>query len=78
MLNHTIAAVLRDESEPLDTALGTLAPAVPEELHTALKPLTRDAESDCLPTSGYVIHSLQTALQESLRASDPEAAIAAS
>lgn len=74
-LNLTIAGILRDETAPLETALEYLGPDAPEELVTALQPLARGAEIDTLSTSGYVIHSLQTALYDGLTANGAEEAI---
>lgn len=75
LLNRTIAAIFDDEATPLETAIDALGADLPEELRTTLAPLTRDEELDDLPTSGYVVHTLQTALHDGLRANDPESAI---
>lgn len=70
VLNRTIAGLLRDEDEPLGTALD--ATEVPEELDAALRPVARGDTVDDLSTSGYVVHSLQTALHDGLRAESAE------
>ncbi|OTF01904.1 ADP-ribosylglycohydrolase family protein [Halorubrum sp. SD683] len=81
VLNLTIAGLLQDVDRPLQNALETLRPAVPDELDGALRPLARgdSPESlktpDSLKTSGYVVHSLQTALHDGLRAESAEEAI---
>ncbi len=74
-VNLTIAAVMQGDAEPLRTALDHIEPEAPEELLTALKPIARGDERASLPTSGYVIHTLQTALYDGLHAGDVETAI---
>ena len=81
VLNLTIAGLLQDVDRPLQNALETLRPAVPDELDGALRPIARGEPSgslktpDSLKTSGYVVHSLQTALHDGLRAESAEDAI---
>jgi len=75
VLNLTIAGLLQDVDHPLQNALKTLEPAVPVELNDALRPLARGDDLDSLETSGYVVHSLQTALHDGLRAETAEEAI---
>ena len=75
VLNLTIAGLLRDDDEPLETALETVHSDTPEELLSALEPVARGEELEQLSTSGYVIHSLQTALHDGLRAESAENAI---
>ncbi len=75
VVNLTLAAVLRGNSDPLMTALDYIKPEAPEELVTALEPVARGNEPRTLPTSGYVIHTLQTALYDGLRAENGEQAI---
>jgi ADP-ribosyl-[dinitrogen reductase] hydrolase len=75
VLNLTIAGLLRDDDGPLGTALTTVRSEAPEELLTALEPLADGEELDELATSGYVIHSLQTALHDGLNAESAEEAI---
>ncbi|QKY21826.1 ADP-ribosylglycohydrolase family protein (plasmid) [Halolamina sp. CBA1230] len=76
VLNLTIAGLLQDVDRPLQNALETLRPAVPDELDGALRPIARGEPSGSLKTSGYVVHSLQTALHDGLRAESAEEAIA--
>jgi ADP-ribosyl-[dinitrogen reductase] hydrolase len=75
ILNLTIAALLRKESDPLSTALTQVQPGAPDELVTALEPIAHGTEPDTLSTSGYVVHSLQTALFDGLTADSAEDAI---
>ncbi|UPM45324.1 ADP-ribosylglycohydrolase family protein [Halocatena salina] len=75
VVNLTIAAVMRGDAEPLRTALNYVEPEAPEELLTALEPIARGDERASLPTSGYVIHTLQTALYDGLHTGDVETAI---
>jgi ADP-ribosyl-[dinitrogen reductase] hydrolase len=75
VLNLTIAALLRDDSEPLTTALDVVKPDAPEELVTALEPIVRGTAPIPLSTSGYVIHTLQTALYDAFTADSAEEAI---
>lgn len=75
VLNLTIAGLLRDGDGPLGTALTTVRSDAPEELLTALEPLADGEELDELSTSGYVIHSLQTALHDGLNEESAEEAI---
>ncbi|WP_435348525.1 ADP-ribosylglycohydrolase family protein [Haloarchaeobius sp. HRN-SO-5] len=75
VLNLTIAGFLRDESDPLSTALARVRSDAPDELVTALDPLARREDVGSLSTSGYVVHSLQTALHDALSADSAEEAI---
>jgi len=75
VLNLTIAGLLRDDDDPLEDALETVRSDAPEELLSALEPVARGEELEQLSTSGYVIHSLQTALHDGLRAESAENAI---
>jgi ADP-ribosyl-[dinitrogen reductase] hydrolase len=74
-LNLTIAGILRDETEPLRIALEHVRSDAPDELVTALEPLARGGNVESLSNSGYVIHSLQTALHDALEADSAEEAI---
>lgn len=74
VLNLTIAGLLGDVDRPLRNALETLKPAVPDELDGVLRPLVRGATPE-LKTSGYVVHTLQTALHDGLTAESAEEAI---
>jgi ADP-ribosyl-[dinitrogen reductase] hydrolase len=75
VLNLTIAALLRDESDPLATAIEFVQSDAPDELLDALSPLVRGDEPAPLPTSGYVVHTLQTALYDGLTADTAEETI---
>lgn len=75
VLNLTIAGLLEDVDTPLQDALDYVASDAPEELVTALQPLARGDTPATLETSGYVVHSLQTALHDGLFAETAEEAI---
>lgn len=75
ILNQTIAAILRNHLNPLSTALDRAGPDAPNELIDALQPIASGEEPESLSTSGYVVHTLQTALYDGLRADTAEEAI---
>ena len=75
ILNLTIAGLLQDVTAPLQDALNYVGTDAPDELVSALEPLTRDEPPSTLETSGYVVHSLQTALHDGLSAESAEEAI---
>ena len=75
ILNLTIAGLLDDADTALGDALDYVGADAPDELVTALQPLVREDTPDTLETSGYVVHSLQTALHDGLFAEDAEEAI---
>ncbi|GGL64310.1 ADP-ribosylglycohydrolase [Halocalculus aciditolerans] len=75
VLNLTIAGLLDDADEPLREALDDVETNAPDELIGALRPLARGETPDTLETSGYVVHSLQTALHDGLVAESAEEAI---
>ncbi|WP_311173944.1 ADP-ribosylglycohydrolase family protein [Halobellus ordinarius] len=75
LLNLTVAGLLDDADTPLQEALEYVGSDAPAELVTALEPLVRDDAPATLETSGYVVHSLQTALHDGLRAETAEDAI---
>ena len=75
ILNHTIAGHLPEQPDPLTDALDDLENDAPAELLDALRPILRSDELDKLETSGYVVHSLQTALQDALTSDTAEEAI---
>lgn len=77
VLNLTIAGVLIGTASPLRNALDRIDPDAPTELVAALKPLACGETPDSLETSGYVVHSLQTALHTALSAETAEEAIVA-
>ena len=73
ILTLTVAGLLQNVDKPLQDALDHVAGA-PEELTAALEPIPRGASPD-LQTSGYVVHSLQTALYDGLHADSATEAI---
>ncbi|ELZ43678.1 ADP-ribosyl-(dinitrogen reductase) hydrolase [Halorubrum coriense DSM 10284] len=75
VLNLTLAGLLVDTDTPLRDALRYVDADAPDELITALDALTGNETPGRLETSGYVIHSLQTALHDGLEATDAEEAI---
>jgi len=75
ILNLIVAGLLEDADAPLQDALDDVGSDTPEELMAALRPLTRGETPDTLETSGYVVHSLQTALHDGLSAESAEDAI---
>ncbi|AUX09267.1 ADP-ribosyl-[dinitrogen reductase] hydrolase [Halalkaliarchaeum desulfuricum] len=75
ILNLTIAGLIEDADAPLQEALDYVGADAPDELVTALQPLARGDPPDTLETSGYVVHSLQTALHDGLFAESAEDAI---
>jgi len=75
ILNLTIAGLLDDADAPLQDALDYVGADAPGELVTALEPLARGDAPGTLETSGYVVHSLQTALHDGLLADSVEEAI---
>jgi ADP-ribosyl-[dinitrogen reductase] hydrolase len=74
-LNLTIAGLLVDVDTPLQDALDYVGIDAPDELVTALEPLARGDSPGTLETSGYVVHSLQTALHDGLVSDSAEEAI---
>lgn len=75
VLNLTLAGLIENANTPLRDALDYIGSDAPDELHTALEPLARGRSPGNLETSGYVIHSLQTALHDGLSAETAEEAI---
>ena len=74
-LNLTIAALLDGDEQPLATALGALNPDAPDSLVETLEPVPGDIDPDGLQNSGFVLHTLQTALYHALTADSAESAI---
>jgi ADP-ribosyl-[dinitrogen reductase] hydrolase len=66
ILNLTIVGLLEDADEPLQDTLDYAGSDAPDELVKALRPLARGDSPAVLETSGYVLHSLQTALHDGL------------
>ena len=75
VLNLTIAGLLQGGSNPLRSALDRVRSEAPDELLSALEPIAGGSRPDALSTSGYVVHSLQTALHDGLTTDTAEEAI---
>lgn len=75
ILNHTITGYITGQPDPLADALAALGNEAPVELLDALRPLVRSDDMDKLETSGYVVHSLQTALHDALTSDSAEEAV---
>ncbi len=75
VLNLTLAGLLDGADTPLRDALDYVGSDAPSELVTALQPVARGESPATLETSGYVVHSLQTALHDGLLAETAEEAI---
>ncbi len=75
VLNLTIAGLLVGAETPLRDALDYVGSDAPDELVAALEPLADGESPATLETSGYVVHSLQTALHDGLFAESAEEAI---
>lgn len=75
ILNCTIAGYLRGEDTPLDVALRRVESDAPNELVEALRPVPEHIDDAQLQSSGYVVHTLQTALHDALTADTAKEAI---
>jgi len=75
ILNLTVAGLLEDADALLQDALDYVSADTPDELVTALEPLVHGESPGTLETSGYVVHTLQTALHDGLVADSAEDAI---
>jgi ADP-ribosyl-[dinitrogen reductase] hydrolase len=75
VLNCTIAGYLRGEDDPLGGALDHVQRDAPEELLQTLRLVPEHVADEQLQTTGYVIHTLQTALYDALTADSAEEAI---
>ncbi|SDZ78885.1 ADP-ribosyl-[dinitrogen reductase] hydrolase [Haloplanus vescus] len=75
ILNLTLAGLLDGANFPLRDALDDVGSEAPAELVAALEPLAGGDAPETLETSGYVVHSLQTALHDGLFAESAEDAI---
>ncbi|WP_255197211.1 ADP-ribosylglycohydrolase family protein [Halorarius litoreus] len=73
VLNLTLAGLARDDADPLTAALDRVD--APGELHDAL--VTLPTRPSTLRSSGYVVHTLQTALYHGLTAESAEEGIVA-
>jgi ADP-ribosylglycohydrolase len=74
ILNLTIANLLHDREQPLESALERVGSEAPGELLTALTGLSDVSDAD-LETNGYVVTTLQTSLYYGLTADSTRAAI---
>ena len=74
-LNLTIAALLDAGEQPLTRALDALSADASESLREVLEPIPDDIEPAELQNSGFVLHTLQTALYHALTAESAEDAI---
>ena len=75
VLNLTIAGYLTGAGDPLADALKRVRTDAPTKLIGALEPLASGATPEPLETTGYVIHTLQTAMHDALTADTAEDAI---
>jgi len=77
LLNLTVAGLLDNANAPLQAALDYVSSDAPDELVTALEPVAHGETPATLETSGYVVHSLQTALHDGLFSESAEEAVVA-
>lgn len=75
VLNRTLAGLLSGKDEPLQTALDDLRSEAPGELVDALRFIPDNVPASGLKSSGYVVHTLQSALYHGLTASTPKEGI---
>lgn len=75
ILNRTIAAFLEDVDAPLQTVLDRVQDEAPAELITALRQVPEGLTDEELRTTGYVVHTLQTAMHDAATADTAEEAI---
>jgi ADP-ribosyl-[dinitrogen reductase] hydrolase len=75
ILNCTIAGFLRGADAPLDVALERVQGDGPDELVEALRLVPDVVTDEQLESTGYVVHTLQTALHDALTADSAEDAI---
>lgn len=75
VLNLTIAGYITGVDDPLADALERVRPDATTELIDALDPLVAGDTPGTLETTGYVVHTLQTALHDALTADTAEDAI---
>jgi ADP-ribosyl-[dinitrogen reductase] hydrolase len=74
-LNLTIAALLDGDERPLMSALDTLSSEAPNDLIKVLGPIPDAIDPVDLSSSGFVLHTLPTALYHALTADSAEEAI---
>lgn len=75
VLNQTIAGYLNGRDDPLTDALAQVEGDAPDELVETLRLVPDLIDESDLETSGYVVHTLQTALYDGLTADSAEEAI---
>lgn len=75
LLNLTLAGFIRDESAPLASALDVVGDQAPGELIEAVEHVPDEVDPKKLESTGYVVHTLQTALHDALAADSAEEAI---
>jgi len=75
ILNQTIAGYLRGEDDPLTNVLAQVEGDAPDELVETLRLVPDLIDESDLETSGYVVHTLQTAIHDALTADSAEEAI---
>ena len=75
ILNGTIAGFLRNADAPLDAALERVQGDAPDELVEALRLVPDVVTDEQLQSTGYVVHTLQTALHDALTVESAEDAI---
>lgn len=77
VLNLAVADLLRGGTTPLETALGQVGEAAPQELRDALAVVPDGLAADDLRPTGYVVHTLQIAFYHALTADSAEEAVVA-
>ncbi|WP_138004633.1 ADP-ribosylglycohydrolase family protein [Halalkalirubrum salinum] len=75
ILNCTIAGYLRGVDKPLETAIDRVRGEAPDELITALQKVPDTIDDKQLKTTGYAVHTIQTALYDAITAETAEDAI---
>jgi ADP-ribosyl-[dinitrogen reductase] hydrolase len=75
VLNCTITTMLDEDEKPLETALDAASADAPVDLVETLEPVPDGVAPDELQNSGFVLHTLQTALYHALTADSAEAAV---
>jgi ADP-ribosyl-[dinitrogen reductase] hydrolase len=75
LLNLTLAGFLRDDEMPLAAALDIVGDEAPGELVEAVERVPDGVDPEELESTGYVVHTLQTALYDALTADSAEEAV---
>ena len=75
ILNCTIAGYLRGDDAPLEVAVNVVEDDAPDDLVETLRLWPDPVDASQFPNSGYVVHTLQTALHDALTADSAEDAI---